>query len=115
MSKAKARKIAGYTSLISFILAMGKVGASDCGATWSEFFPGLVFYMILFIVSFLIWEKCGGNDPAVIYNNEIKSIKRNQKILEKTLDFLVIVCYIIYRKIQKRKAEIRQITRKSSY
>lgn len=116
-SKARkiARKVSGFLMVLFFIMVLGKAGASDNGAEIGKIFPAAFIYTGLAAICFEVWDKCGGNDPAVIYNNEIKSLKRNEKFLEKTLDFLVIVCYTIYIKRKEKQAEIRNITIKSNY
>lgn len=61
------RTISGWATAIFFFLILGKAGASDCGAPWEEIFPSTFIYMGIAIISFYVWEACGGNRP---YNNK---------------------------------------------
>lgn len=64
---AAIRTAAGWTTAIMFFLVLGKAGASDCGAPMEEIFPSTFIYMGIAIISFYVWEACGGNRP---YNNK---------------------------------------------
>lgn len=61
------RTISGWATAIFFFLILGKAGASDCGAPMEEIFPSTFIYMGIAIISFYVWEACGGNRP---YNNK---------------------------------------------
>ena len=50
------RDICGVAAFIFFILALGKAGASDCGAAWEEIFPSTLYYIVGFILSSFAWE-----------------------------------------------------------
>lgn len=65
--RAAIRTAAGWTTAIMFFLVLGKAGASDCGAPMEEIFPSTFIYMGIAIISFYVWEACGGNRP---YNNK---------------------------------------------
>lgn len=65
--RAAIRTAAGWTTAIMFFLVLGKAGASDCGAPMEEIFPSTFIYMGISIISFYVWEACGGNRP---YNNK---------------------------------------------
>ena len=51
-----AKKISGWAACIFFILVLGKAGVSDCGASWENFFPSILYYLIGFGVSVSVWE-----------------------------------------------------------
>lgn len=53
---AALRKISGAACFIFFMLALGKAGASDCGAAWEEIFPSTLYFLIGFVVSFFTWD-----------------------------------------------------------
>lgn len=55
------RKICGVMALICFVLALGKIGAADCGAAWETIFPSTLYLVIGFLAAFFMWEILGGN------------------------------------------------------
>ncbi len=50
-------KISGTIAFITFLLIIGKAGASDLGAAWGKIFSSIIYYLIIFIISSLIWIK----------------------------------------------------------
>lgn len=56
--KAIARKVAGYTMFVTFMLVIGKAGSSDLGVAWESVFPSVIVYMALFAVAFLVFSYC---------------------------------------------------------
>lgn len=55
------RKICGAMALVCFVLALGKIGAADCGATWEGIFPSTLYLVAGFLAAFFMWEFLGGN------------------------------------------------------
>jgi hypothetical protein len=74
--KTWIRRISGFVLAFSFIMILGKAGASDCGADWSEIFPSTFIYVGIAAVSFYVWEYTGGNDPG---NYRRKINRRKQR------------------------------------
>ena len=66
--RTQARRKAHYKRIRAAIrTAAGWTTASDCGAPMEEIFPSTFIYMGIAIISFYVWEACGGNRP---YNNK---------------------------------------------
>lgn len=55
------RCISGLATAVFFILMLGEAGAYECGAQLKEVIVPLIICCGLMVVSFRIWENCGGN------------------------------------------------------
>lgn len=53
---AAVKRISGIVAFVSFMMVIGKAGASDCGAAWEEIFPSTFYYTAAFVLSMSVFN-----------------------------------------------------------